>query len=169
MKGRMLSPRESIRQHLLNKISPGDGIRGTPSRLGEDIWIQASKLDSQAGPDGSVQLPPLVVLGLLARGLGPKPVAPTKISNYFSLYLFIICFFNFTILFLQGSGFSIFFPFGQLQGAYHFSLFFCFFIFRWLGIFGKVLLIQIFIYVYSIVRFFFKYFHNKKIIILYFY
>ena len=93
MEGRMLSPGESIRQYLLNKISPGDGIRGTPSRLGEDIWIQAPKLDSQAEPDGPVQLQPLVVLGLLARGLGPKPVAPTKISNYFSLYLFIIGFF----------------------------------------------------------------------------
>ena len=37
--GRMLSPGESIHQHLLNKTSPGYDIRGTsiPSRLGEDI------------------------------------------------------------------------------------------------------------------------------------
>ena len=78
----MLSPGESICQHLLNKISPGDGIRGTPSRLGEDIWIRAPKLGSQAGPDGLVQLQPLVVLGLLTRGLGPKPVAPTMPSFF---------------------------------------------------------------------------------------
>ena len=41
MEGRTLSPREYIRQHLLNKTSPRDGIRGmsTPSQLGEDIWI----------------------------------------------------------------------------------------------------------------------------------
>ena len=77
MEGRMLSSGESIRQHLLNKISPGYGIRGTPSRLGEDIWIRYPKLGSQAKPDGTVQLQPLVVLGLLARGPGPKPVAPT--------------------------------------------------------------------------------------------
>ena len=61
----------------LDKISPGDDVRGTPSRLGEDIWIRAPWLGSQAGPDGPVQLQPSVVLGLLARGPGPKPVAPT--------------------------------------------------------------------------------------------
>ena len=46
MEGRMLSPGESIRKHLLNKTSPGYSIRGmlTPSRLGEDIWIRAPKL-----------------------------------------------------------------------------------------------------------------------------
>ena len=51
MKGRTLSPGESIRQYLLNKSSLGYGIRGmsTPSRLGEDIWIQASKLVSMFG------------------------------------------------------------------------------------------------------------------------
>ena len=76
MEGRMLSPGESICQHLLNKISSGDGIQGTPSWLGEDIWIRAPKLGSQAGPDGLVQLQPLVVLDLLARGPMPKPVAP---------------------------------------------------------------------------------------------
>ena len=70
MEGRMLSLGEFIRQLLLNKISPGDGIRGTPSRLGEDIWIQAPKLGLQAGPDGPVQLQLLVVLGLLAKGPG---------------------------------------------------------------------------------------------------
>ena len=75
----MLFPGEFIRQHLLNKISPGDGIRGIPSRLGDDIWIRAPKLGSQAGPDGPVQLQPLFVLGLLARGPGPKPVAPTRV------------------------------------------------------------------------------------------
>ena len=52
----MLSPGESIRQHLLNKTSLGYGIRGmsTPSRIGEDIWIRAPKLAPkfglQAGP-----------------------------------------------------------------------------------------------------------------------
>ena len=73
----MLSPGESIRQHLLNKISLRDGIRGTPSRLGDDILIRAPKLDSQTGPDWPIQLQSLVVLGLLARGPRPKPVAPT--------------------------------------------------------------------------------------------
>ena len=39
MEGRMLSPGEYIYQHLLNKTSPGYGIRrmSTPSPLGEDI------------------------------------------------------------------------------------------------------------------------------------
>ena len=52
MEGRMLSPGESIRQHLLNKTSPGDGIWGmsTPSWLGEDICIWTPKLGSQVGP-----------------------------------------------------------------------------------------------------------------------
>ena len=52
MEGRMLSPGESIRQHLLNKTSPGDGIRGmsTPYQLREDIWIRTPKLGSQADP-----------------------------------------------------------------------------------------------------------------------
>ena len=47
----MLSPGESIHQHLLNKTSPGYGIRGmsTPSRLGEDIWIRAPKLAAKFG------------------------------------------------------------------------------------------------------------------------
>ena len=71
---------ESIRQHLLNKISPGDGIRGTPSQLEEDICIRAPKLSSQAGPNGPIQLQSLVILGLLTRGPGPKPVAPTPFS-----------------------------------------------------------------------------------------
>ena len=46
MEGRMLSLGESIRPHLLNKTSPGYGIRGmsTLSRLGDDIWIRAPKL-----------------------------------------------------------------------------------------------------------------------------
>ena len=62
----MLSLGESICQHLLNKTFSGYGIRGMsiPFRLGEDIWIRAPKLGSQAGPDGSAQLAPLVVLGL---------------------------------------------------------------------------------------------------------
>ena len=47
----MLSPGESIRQHLLNKTSLGYGIRemSTPSRLGEDIWIRALKLAPEFG------------------------------------------------------------------------------------------------------------------------
>ena len=58
MEGRMLSPGESVRQHLLNKTSPGYGIRGMsiPSRLGKDIWIQAPKLGLQVGLDGPAQL-----------------------------------------------------------------------------------------------------------------
>ena len=54
----MLSPGESIRQHLLNKISPGYGIRGmsTPSRIGEDIWILAPKLAPKFGLSGPAQL-----------------------------------------------------------------------------------------------------------------
>ena len=43
MEGRMLSPGESNRQHLLNKTSRG---MSTPSRLGEDIWIRAPKFGS---------------------------------------------------------------------------------------------------------------------------
>ena len=52
MEGRMLSPGEPIRQHLLNKTSLGYGIRGMSisSRLGEDIWIRAPKLSSLARP-----------------------------------------------------------------------------------------------------------------------
>ena len=51
MEGRMLSLGESIRQHLLDKTSPGYGIRGmsAPSRLGEDIWIRPPKLASKFG------------------------------------------------------------------------------------------------------------------------
>ena len=51
MEGRMLSPGESIHQHLLNKTSPRYGIRGMsiPSRLGEDIWIWAPRLGSHLG------------------------------------------------------------------------------------------------------------------------
>ena len=58
MEGCILSSGESIRQHWLDKTSPGDGIWGmlAPSWLGEDIWIQAPKLGSQAGSDGSAQL-----------------------------------------------------------------------------------------------------------------
>ena len=58
MEGRTLSLGESIHQHLLNKTSLGDGLRGmsTPSQLGEDIWIWTPKLGSQAGPDGQAQL-----------------------------------------------------------------------------------------------------------------
>ena len=50
MKGRMLSPGESIHQHLLTKTSPGYGIRGmsTPSRLGEDMLIRAPKFGSSS-------------------------------------------------------------------------------------------------------------------------
>ena len=66
---------ESIHQHLLNKTSPGDGLRGmsTPSRLGEDIWIRTPKLGSLAGPDGPTQLYPLVVLPLFPIGEGNRP------------------------------------------------------------------------------------------------
>ena len=58
MEGCILSSGEFILQHWLNKTSPGDGIRGmpAPSRLGEDIWIRAPKLGSQARSDGSAQL-----------------------------------------------------------------------------------------------------------------
>ena len=58
MEGRILSSEESIRQHLLNKTSPGDDIQGilTPFRLGEGIWIRAPKLGSQAGPGRPAQL-----------------------------------------------------------------------------------------------------------------
>ena len=58
----MLSLGKSIRQHLLNKTSPGYDIRGmsTPSQLGEDIWIRdpklAPKFGSQSRPNGSAQL-----------------------------------------------------------------------------------------------------------------
>ena len=53
MEGRMLSPGESIRQHLLNKTSLGYDIRGMSIsfRLGEDIWIRAPKLSSLARPN----------------------------------------------------------------------------------------------------------------------
>ena len=53
IEGRMLSPGESVLQHLLNKASLGYDIRGmsTPSRLGEDIWIRAPKFGSQARPN----------------------------------------------------------------------------------------------------------------------
>ena len=48
MGGHMLSPREFIHQHLLNKTPQGYGIRGvsTPSRLEEDILIRAPKFGS---------------------------------------------------------------------------------------------------------------------------
>ena len=92
MEGRMLSLGESIRHHLLNKTSPRYGIWGMSisSRLGEDIWIRAPKLSSQAGLDGPAQSSPLVVLGLLARGSGPKPVAPTTLTQFIIEYFFLL-------------------------------------------------------------------------------
>ena len=74
MEGRILSLGESIRQHLLNKTSPGDDIRGirTPSRLGEGIWNRCPKLGSSARPNYSLYLYGACWL----EGLGQSPSHP---------------------------------------------------------------------------------------------
>ena len=47
-----------------------------PFRVGEDIWVSALELGSQATSAGPAQLWSLVGWGLFAKGLGPKPMAP---------------------------------------------------------------------------------------------
>ena len=49
-----------------------------PFWVGADIWVSALELGSQAKPAGLAQLWSLVGWGLLAKGPGPKPIAPTS-------------------------------------------------------------------------------------------